>query len=123
MSISGKRHGDGPVDVLAAVVAELADLAETLWSARADDDLVTTVGQVQRAKAALAAVEAAAVAEVEARGLAKQRLHFASTGDWLTHLGGLRRGEGKRLVRRALALTGPLTKTQAKMTAGAVSPE
>ena len=33
--------------------------------------------------------------------LAKQQLHYGSTGDWLTHTGGLRRGEGKRRVVRA----------------------
>ena len=58
--------------------------------------------------AALAAVEAGAVAEVEARDLATQGLRFGSTGDWLTHTGGLRRGEGKQRVVRAKALTGPL---------------
>jgi len=109
--------------VLATVVTELADLAEVLWSACGDDELVAVVEQVQRAKAVLAAVEAGAVAEADARDLAKKRLHFASTGDWLTHLGGLRRGEGKRLVRRAVALTGPLERARTRMSEGTVSPE
>ena len=54
------------------------------------------VARVQQLTSALAAVEAGAVAEADARDLAKQRLHYGSTGDWLTHIGGLRRGEGKR---------------------------
>ena len=74
-------------------------------------------------KATLAAVEATAVAEVEARDLAKKTLHYGSTGDWLTHTGGLRRGHGRRIVKHALALTGPLTATLEALTAGVVSPE
>ena len=75
-----------------------ASSAETLWSARSDDELVDTVGQVQQLVAAAAAVEAGAVAEADARDLAKQQLAYGSTGDWLTHLAGLRRGEGKQRV-------------------------
>src|SRR5262249_54805095 len=50
-------------------------------------------------------------------------LAYASTGDWLTHLGGLRKGEGRRIVTRAHALTGPLTATREAMATGRVSPE
>jgi hypothetical protein len=123
MSISGHHHTDGPAARLSAVRAEVADLAETFWPAQPDEAVVDVVDQVQRARAALAAVEAHAVAEAEARDLARRRLHFGSTGDWLTHVGGLRRGEGKHLVRRAVALTGPLTRTREAMVAGTVSPE
>lgn len=55
--------------------------------------------------------------------MAKQRLRFGSTGDWLTHAGDLRRGEGTRLVRRAVALCGPLQQTRVGMVEGVVSPE
>ncbi|MFZ2014802.1 MAG: DUF222 domain-containing protein [Nocardioides sp.] len=123
MSISGHHTPSGPAQVLAQVVAAVAELDEVLWSARTDEEVVDVVDQVQRAKAALAAVEAHAIAEAEARDLAKKRLHFGSTGDWLTHTGGLRRGEGKRLVRRAVALTGSLERTREQMVAGVVSPE
>ena len=87
--------------MLADAVAAVRGLAEVLWSARSDDELVDVVGQVQQLTSALAAVEAGAVAEADARDLAKQRLHYGSTGDWLTHTGGLRRGEGKQRVVRA----------------------
>ena len=50
------------------------------------------------------------------------RLRFGSTGDWLTHLGGLRHGEGKRRVRCAHALCGPMTRTRHGLVAGTVSP-
>ena len=96
MSISAEVPGQSPAAVLADVVSALRELAETLWSARSDDEVVETVGLVAQASAALAVVEAGAVVEVDARDLAKERLHYGSTGDWLTHLGGLRHGEGKR---------------------------
>ena len=82
------------------------------------------VGQVQQlVAAALAAVEAGALAEADARDLAKQQLAYGSTGDWVTHLAGLRRGEGKRRVARAKALVGPLSRTREALVAGACSPE
>ncbi len=99
----------------------LQQTAEVLWSAQSDEALVAVVEQAQRLSSVLAAVEAGAVAEADLRGLAKERLHYGSTGDWLTHTGGLRRGEGKRRVVRAHALTGPLTRTQAALVAGEVS--
>ena len=70
-----------------------------------------------------AAIEAGAVAEADARDLGKAKLHYGSTGDWLTHLGGLRKGEGRKIVARGHALTGPLEATRVAMAAGAVSPE
>ncbi len=62
------------------------------------------------------------MAEADARDLAKQQLAYGSTGDWVTHLAGLRRGEGKRRVARAKALTGPLSRTRAALVAGTCSP-
>ncbi len=123
MSISGRPTNTEPAQVLARVRSEVAELAELLWAAQADGEVVDVVTEVARLTATLAAVQAAAVAEVEARDLAKKRLHFGSTGDWLTHLCGLRRGEGRRLVRRAVAVTGPLERTRTRMVAGTVSPE
>ncbi len=114
--------GTSPSQALATALEMVRDAAETLWSARSDDELVDTVGLVTRLTAALAAVEASAVAEVDARDLATTRLAYGSTGDWLTHLGGLRKGEGKRRVVRAKALTGPLARTREALVAGTVSP-
>ena len=122
MSISDLAPGPSPAAVLADAVVAVRGLAEVLWSARSDDELVDVVGQVQQLTSALAAVEAGAVAEADARDLAKQRLHYGSTGDWLTHVGGLRRGEGKQRVVRARALTGPLARTMRGLVEGTVSP-
>src|ERR1700710_2165949 len=112
MSITAETPGSSPAAVLASAVAAVRGLTDGLWSARSDDELVEVVGQVQQLTSALAAVEADAIAEADARDLAKQQLHYGSTGDWLTHAAGLRRGEGKRRLVRARALTGPLTRTR-----------
>ncbi len=121
MSIPDLAPGTSPAEVLADAVALVRAAAETLWSARSDDELVDTVGQVQQVTAALAAVEAGALAEADARDLAKQPA-YGSTGDWVTHLAGLRRGEGKRRVARAKALVGPLVRTREALVAGVCSP-
>src|SRR5689334_9752696 len=88
-----------PVEVLAGAAAAVRSLAEVLWSARTDGELVDVVAQVQRVSAVVAAVEAGAVAEAHARDLARQQLSYGSTADWLTHLAGLRHGEGTQRVR------------------------
>src|SRR5262249_45780126 len=121
MAISGHHHA-GPVTVLASGRDQVAELDTMLWAAQPDDEVVEVVEQVAALKATIAAIEADAVAEVEARQIAKKTLHYASTGDWVTHIGGLRRGEGKRVVDRAIALTGPLEHTRAQMVAGVTSP-
>src|SRR3954453_11771793 len=122
MSISDLCAGASPSQVLADAIASLREVAETLWSARSDDELVEVVGLVQQATSALAAVEAGAVVEVDARDLARQKMHYGSTGEWLTHVAGLRHGAGKELVTRAHALCGPLARTRDALLAGTVSP-
>jgi hypothetical protein len=122
MSISDLVPAADPAGALADALALVREAAETLWSARADDDLVGVVAQVHQLTAALAAVEAGAVAEADARDVPRQQLHYGSTADWLTHVGGLRRGEGRRRVVRAKALTGPLSRTLQALVAGRMSP-
>ena len=116
-------HRRGPAALVADAVGLVREAAEVFFAAHSDQELVATVELVQAARAALAAVEAAAVAEADVRGVAKDQLAYGSTGDWLTHLGGLRKGEGRRLVARAHALTGALAATREAMVAGSVSPE
>ena len=118
---SGDRHG--PAELLADAVASVREAAEVLFAAQCDDELIGVVEQIAQARSALTAVEASAVVEADARELAMSRLHYTSTGDWLTHLGGLRKGQGRRIVKQAHALTGPLVQTRAAMAAGRVSPE
>src|SRR3954471_10842392 len=123
MSISDLHPQPSPTVVLARMVEELRDLDAAWWTNETDDNLVAAVELVEQARSALAAVQAGAVAEADHRDLGKQKLHYGSTGDWLTHLGGLRKGEGRRIVARARALTGPLSATREAMTDGTVSPE
>src|SRR4051794_21233655 len=123
MSISDLHPQPSPMAVLARMVEELRDLDATWWTNHTDDDLIGVVEQVAQLRAVAAAVESGAVAEADRRDLGKAKLHYGSTGDWLTHLGGLRKGEGRRVVARAHALTGPLDATRIAMAAGTVSPE
>ena len=123
MSISELHPHSGPAALLTEAVALVREAAGAMYAARSDDDLVATVELTAELRAALAAVETGVVAEDDHRDLAKTRLAYGSTGDWLTHLGGLRKGDGRRVVARAHALTGPLGVTREAMAAGTVSPE
>lgn len=124
MSISDLHHpGASPTALLGDALASVREVAGVFFAARSDDELVATIELVEQARAALAAVQAGAVAEVDARHLAQQRLRYASTAAWLTHLGGLRKPDGRRLVRRAHGLIGPLAATREALVAGRVSPE
>jgi hypothetical protein len=124
MSISElSSHQRGPAALLADAVAAAREAAGALFAAQSDDDLVATVRLAAELRAVTAAAEAGAVAEADQRDLAKQRLHYGSTADWLTHLGGLRKGEGRRVVTRAHASTRPLASTREAMAEGRVSPE
>ena len=69
MSISDLHPQPSPAAVLAQVVAMVRDLDATWWTNRSDDDLVAVVEQVEQARSALAAVQAGAVAEADARDL------------------------------------------------------
>ncbi|HEY3531442.1 MAG TPA: DUF222 domain-containing protein [Nocardioides sp.] len=113
----------GPAAVLAEILTAVRELDGTWWTSQSDDDLIAVAELVAELRAATAAVEAGAVAEADTRDLGKATLHHASTPAWLTHLGGLRKGEGRRVVTRAHALTGPLTATREAMAAGTISPE
>ncbi len=58
----------------------------------------------EKLRAHLAALEAAVVAEVHARGVAKQELAWGSTAEWFTHLAGTHRGTGHQTIRHAEVL-------------------
>jgi hypothetical protein len=121
------HHPDLPDTTPAGVVAELVDrlrgeLGEVLWSAQPDQTLVSVVEGLQVLVSVAAGVEAGAIVEADARALARERLGYGSTGDWLTHTAGLGKGEGRRRLVRAKALTGPLERTRRGLLAGAVSP-
>src|SRR3954453_22456715 len=107
--------GAGPGGVLAEGRAQVTKLTETLWAARSDGEVVEMVEQVLGLKATLAALDAGLIAEAETRQVAKKVLHYGSPTAWQTNSGGLRLGHGRRLVARAVALTGSLADTRAAM--------
>lgn len=90
-----------PAGVVAEACAELHELDETMWAARSSGELVETVEALQSVRSEVAALEAQVLAELDARQVAKRELGWASTADWFTHLAGLTRGQGKRVVDRA----------------------
>jgi hypothetical protein len=124
MSISSHVPAATPAVVVAEVVDRLrVELGEVLWSAQSDESLVEVVQGLLTLVSVAAGVEAGAVVEADARDLAKERLAYGSTGDWLTHFGGLRKGGGTKRLARAKALTRSLARTRAGLVSGAVSPE
>ncbi|GAB3786004.1 HNH endonuclease signature motif containing protein [Nocardioides ungokensis] len=112
-----------PAGVFAAANVLVSDLDETMWVAKTSEELVEAVVVAERLRAHLAALEAAVVAEVHARGVAKQELAWGSTAEWFTHLAGTHRGTGHQTIRHADTLVNERSATHAAMVAGRVSPE
>jgi hypothetical protein len=113
----------GPAGVLAAANRMVATVDETLWAAKPAEEIVDTIAACETLRAHLAAVAAAALAEVEDRKIAKQKLAWSSTGDWYTHLAGTHPRTGRRTVRHAKLLVGERSLTRDALRDGLVSPE
>jgi hypothetical protein len=109
--------------VVASACAGIDGIAEVLWSARGDDELVAGVEEIQQLKAKTAALEASLLTEIDAREIPRKQLAWGSTSDWYTHLAGTTRGEGKRTVKHARALVGERAATHAALAEGRVSPQ
>ena len=62
-----------PAAVAAQANAVLGRLDEVLWAAKTPEEIVAAVAECEALRSHLAAVEAAALAEVEDRKIAKQR--------------------------------------------------
>jgi Domain of unknown function (DUF222)/HNH endonuclease len=111
-----------PAEVLAAAREALGVLEDRLTAGFTDEELVAGVEAAQVLKSATAAVEARLVAEADARDLAKKRLHWGSTADWVTHCAGVHRREGRRIVAHARQLMAEQTETLQAMRRGQTSP-
>lgn len=111
-----------PAGLVASASALVGSLTEVLWAARTPTALVETVEALTVLEAQIAGVKARTVAEIDTQGIAKSQLHWGSTGDWITHLAGLRRGEGRRLVAQAHQLVTERTETLAALDQGVISP-
>jgi hypothetical protein len=115
-----------PADAAGAVASACAGIdgiAEVLWSARADDELVAGLEELQLLKAKAAALEASLLAEIDVREIPRKQLAWGSTSDWYTHLAGTTRGEGRRTVKHACELISDRTATHAALASGRVSPQ
>ena len=112
-----------PAGLLAAADQLVAPVDEILWAAKSPDEIVETVAACEKLRSHLAAIEAAALAEVEDRRIAKNHLAWSSTGDWFTHLAGTYRGPGRSAVRHAKVLVGDRSLTRDALRDGLVSPE
>jgi hypothetical protein len=109
--------------VVASACAGIDGVADVLWSARGDEELIAGVEEIQQLKAKTAALEASLLAEIDAREIPRKQLAWGSTADWYTHLAGTTRGEGKRTVKHARALVADRTATHTALAEGRVSPQ
>jgi hypothetical protein len=112
-----------PDDLVADAAALLHSLARYDWAAEADLDLVSVVEALQGVRAVVRGVEARLLAEIDARGVAHEKLSWGSTAEWYTHLAGVRRGQGKQIVDHATELVANRQATLNALTEGLVSPE
>ena len=112
-----------PREVVAEAAALLASLSGLSWEDVDDDELVAVVQQCQTVRGAVRAVEAKAIAEIDDRDLARQKLGWGSTADWLTHAAGIRHGQGKQVVDHAHELVDERPATLAALAEGRISPE
>ena len=110
-----------PAEVIGGADAQVAPLADRLWAAVADEDLVEGILALEEHEARLGAVRARMLAEITARELPRTKLAWSSNGDWYAHLAGLTRTAGHRAVAHAKALVGEREATLAAMTDGKVS--
>src|ERR1700712_5532419 len=93
----------GPVATVQAARTMIKDLADTWGVARSPQELVATVAALEELRSVLDAVQLQLVAEVEATGAARCE-EWASAKDFVTAVGGGRKGDGARAVRLARAL-------------------
>jgi hypothetical protein len=103
--------------------ALLASLGGLDWTEVGDEELVAVVETCQTVRGALRALEAQVIAEIDDRDLAREKLGWGSTADWLTHAAGIRRGQGKQAVDHAHELVDERPATLAALATGAISPE
>ena len=111
-----------PAAVLRGAGALIASVSERLTAGLSDDEVIAGVEEVQQVSAKLAGAQARLVAEAHARDLARKKLRWGSTADWVTHCAVIHRREGSRLVRHAVQLVTEQTTTLGAMDRGETSP-
>ncbi|MCD4526002.1 HNH endonuclease signature motif containing protein [Nocardioides sp. cx-173] len=112
-----------PDDQVSEAAANLHTLTRHDWAGEPDVVLVSMMESLQGMRATERALEAQLLAEIDARGIAKERLGWGSTADWYSHLAGVRRGQGKQTVDHATELVNNRPATLEALVSGTVSPE
>jgi hypothetical protein len=112
-----------PSDHVSDAAALLHPLTRHDWSQESDLELVSAVERLQGTRSLTHALEAVLLAEIDARGVAKDKLGWGSTADWYTHLAGVRRGQGKQIVDHATELVANRPATWSALASGEISPE
>ncbi|WP_134738956.1 HNH endonuclease signature motif containing protein [Nocardioides sp. 503] len=112
-----------PEDQVADAAAQLHLLTRHDWSQVPDLELVSAVEALQGLRAVAHAAEAVLLAEIEARGVVKEKLGWGSTADWFGHLAGVRHGQAKQTVEHATELVANRPVTWSALASGDISPE
>jgi len=110
----------GPAQIVAGVCGVVSELGQTLWAARPPEELVETVVVLERLRSVVDAVQLQVVAELDATDGARCD-QWASVKDFVTAVGGGRKGDGPRAVWLARAVTGDRVATGRALAEGRVS--
>ncbi len=102
--------GVRPAHVVAAVTDTLSQLDDTWWALRPAGELLATMRGLERLRSVLDWVQLQVAAEIDHAGAARTE-GWASTKDYLTAVGGGRKGAGRRTLALAEALTGDREQT------------
>ncbi|MGZ4500423.1 MAG: hypothetical protein ACXVXD_08295, partial [Nocardioidaceae bacterium] len=114
-----------PAGVLAAAREVIAGLDEVLWAAKTPAELLEAKREIEILRSQVAAVNARLICEIDASNAATTATEegYGSTPEYLTAIGGGRRGSGKRDLRTARALTGDRAATFEALRGGGISHE
>ena len=86
---------------------EVRELTDTMWAARASDELMGALAEAEALKSTVDALVLGVVRELEATNAVK-RAGWASTQDFVTSVAGGHKGAGRATVRLATAVNEPL---------------
>ena len=98
----------------------VGDLVDVLWAARAPEELLESLRQIERLRSALDAVQLQIVAELDATDGVKVE-GWGSTQDFLTAVTGGRKGAGQTTVSLAAAVSTDRVAVGQAMAAGRIS--
>ena len=104
---AGTSRVDGVPAALRHLREEVRELIDTLWAARASDELMGVLAEAEALKSTVDALVLGVVRELEATNAVKG-VGWASTQDFVTSVAGGHKGAGHATVRLARAVDEPL---------------